>query len=145
MLYSKLKIAGINAEVAPGQWEYQVGITRGIECGDHMWLAKYILARVGEQYGVDVDFEPKPVLGDWNGSGCHTNFSTVKTRSEGGLDYIVKVCMPKMEKMHKEHIALYGEGNEKRLTGLHETSNMNSFNFKSRSRGCSVRIPVYTE
>jgi len=92
-----------------------------------------------------MDFEPKPVLGDWNGSGCHTNFSTIKTRSEGGLDYIVRECMPKMEKMHSEHIALYGEGNEKRLTGLHETSNMNTFNFKSRSRGCSVRIPVYTE
>jgi glutamine synthetase len=98
MIYAGLQIAGINGEVAPGQWEYQVGITRGIECGDHMWLAKYILGRVGEQFDVDVDFEPKPVQGDWNGSGCHTNFSTNKCREDGGYDYIVNECMPRMAK-----------------------------------------------
>jgi glutamine synthetase len=92
-----------------------------------------------------MDYEPKPILGDWNGSGCHTNFSTNKTRDDGGLDYIIRECMPAMAKFHKESIALYGEGNEKRLTGLHETSSMDSFTFKVRSRGSSVRIPVYTE
>jgi glutamine synthetase len=65
MLYAGLKVAGINGEVAPGQWEYQIGITRGIECGDHMWLARYIMGRVGEKYGVDCDFEPKPVKGNF--------------------------------------------------------------------------------
>lgn len=110
-----------------------------------MWLARYIVARVGEQFGVDCDFEPKPVLGDWNGSGCHTNFSTKKCRETGGLDYIINECMPKMAKVHKECIYLYGEGNEHRLTGTHETSSIDEFSYKSRSRGASVRIPVYTE
>lgn len=77
-----------------------------------MWLAKYILGRVGEQFGVDVDFEPKPVQGDWNGSGCHTNFSTKKCREDGGFQYIIEECMPRMQKMHNSHIFLYGEGNE---------------------------------
>jgi glutamine synthetase len=144
-LYAGLKIAGINAEVAPSQWEYQVGITKGIECGDHMWLARYIVKRVGESYGVDCDFEPKPVRGDWNGSGCHTNFSTNKTRCEGGYDYIVKECMPKMARKHAEHITLYGDGNEARLSGTHETSSIHDFSFGSRNRACSVRIPVGTE
>lgn len=84
-------------------------------------------------------------LGDWNGSGCHTNFSFEKTRQAGGYQFIIDDCMPKMAKMHKEHLSLYGDGNSERLTGLHETSSMDAFSYKSRSRGASVRIPVFTE
>lgn len=99
-LKAGLKISGINAEVAPGQWEYQVGIAKGIELADHMWFARYIMERVGEDFGVCVDWEPKPVKGDWNGSGCHHNFSTVKTRAPGGLEYITKHCMEALDKTH---------------------------------------------
>lgn len=140
-----LIISGINAEVAPGQWEYQVGITKGIQCGDHMWLSRYILARIGEDFGVSIEFEPKPISnGDWNGSGCHTNVSTNKTRAEGGLKYITDTLMPLLGAKHSEHIVLYGEGNYKRLTGKHETASIDKFSFGVGNRGCSIRIPTYT-
>lgn len=139
-----MKISGINAEVAPGQWEYQVGITVGIECGDHFWMARYILTRLSEQYGVSIDFEPKPVKGDWNGSGCHMNFSTERTRNEGGLQFILEECMKKLSAKHKEHIVLYGEGNASRLTGAHETSSIDKFDYGEGNRGASIRIPILT-
>lgn len=102
------------------------------------------MARIGEDFGVCIDLEPKPVTGDWNGSGAHHNFSTVKTRSPGGLEYITGHCMSALEKTHKDTLKLYGEGNEKRLTGHHETSSMDKFSFGLGNRGCSCRIPVVT-
>jgi len=115
-----------------------------MECGDHLWMSRYLLYRLGEEFGTTVTFEPKPVPGDWNGSGCHMNFSTTKTREEGGLEYILDNCMKKMAQKHKEHIVLYGEGNIKRLTGSHETSSIDKFNFGEGNRAASVRIPVTT-
>ena len=109
-----------------------------------MWFARYIMDRVGESFGVCVDLEPKPVKGDWNGSGAHHNFSTNSTRNDGGLDYITNHCMPALEKSHHDVLKLYGEGNEHRLTGLHETSSMDRFSFGLGNRGCSCRIPVLT-
>jgi glutamine synthetase len=144
-LAAGLRISGVNAEVAPSQWEYQIGIAEGIEGGDHLWMSRYLLLRLGEEFGVDVVFEPKPIVGDWNGSGCHTNFSCESSRNEDGFKWILEVAMPRLKAKHHEHIYLYGEGNRKRLTGKHETASYTDFSYGVGSRGCSVRIPVPTQ
>merc|ERR1719169_112242 len=139
-LEAGVKLAGINAEVMPGQWEYQVGPCRGVEIGDHMTMARYIMFRVTELHDCVVTFDPKPMEGDWNGAGCHTNFSIKEMRAKGGYDVIIKVCEA-FGKVAKEHIAEYGEGNEKRLTGQHETCSINQFKYGVADRGASIRIP----
>jgi glutamine synthetase len=139
-----VKIAGINAEVMPGQWEYQIGPARGTEIGDHMMISRYIMLRVTELQGVVVSFSPKPMEGDWNGAGCHTNFSIKSMRENGGYEVITKVCEA-FGKVAKEHIEEYGEGNEKRLTGKHETCSIEQFKFGVADRGASIRIPRSAE
>ncbi len=143
-VYAGIKVSGLNAEVLPGQWEYQVGPCTGIESGDHMWISRYILHRVAEDFGVGVSFAPKPVSGDWNGSGAHTNYSTKAMREEGGYAVIV-AAIERLAKKHKEHIECYGADNDKRLTGHHETASITKFSYGVANRGASVRIPRETE
>lgn len=142
-LKAGIQLSGINAEVAPGQWEFQIGPVTGIDAADQLWMARYILERIAEKHGTYIVYDPKPLQGDWNGSGGHTNFSTVATRSPGGLEVIIK-SMKRFEERHQEHMMVYGSGNQERMSGLHETSSYDSFSYAIASRGASIRIPSET-
>ena len=131
---------GINAEVAKGQWEFQVFGKGSKRAADQIWVARYILQRCCEAYGVDVEYHCKPFTGDWNGSGMHCNFSTAKLRDEGGEAYF-KSLMDQFEKNCGAHIAVYGPDNHMRLTGDHETQSIDKFSWGVADRGASVRVP----
>lgn len=137
-----LNVEGINAEVAAGQWEFQIFAKGAKRAGDEIWVARYLLERIGEKYGVYVNYHCKP-LGDldWNGSGMHANFSNTLLRTAGSKEIFDKVCEA-FRPVVKEHIEVYGAHNELRLTGKHETASIHDFSYGVSDRGASIRIPV---
>ncbi|OAM89605.1 glutamine synthetase beta-grasp domain-containing protein [Termitidicoccus mucosus] len=139
-IHAGINHEGINAEVAKGQWEFQIFGKGSKTAADEMWVARYILERLGEKYGIDVEWTCKPIRGDWNGSGMHSNFSTKFMREKGGKEYFEKL-MDAFRKHHDEHIAVYGPDNHLRLTGLHETQSIDKFSYGLADRGSSIRIP----
>ena len=147
-LQTDIAYYGMNAEVMPGQWEFQIGYrgdakesASAIDMADQTWLARWLLYRIGEEFGISVSLDNKPVKGDWNGAGMHVNVSTVDTRSKSKGKAAIEAATEALSQKHAEHIALYGAGLGERLTGDHETCDINTFKVGDADRGCSIRIP----
>lgn len=142
-LEAGIEIGGTNAEVTASQWEFQIGPLPATQVSDQLWMARYILQRITEEHGCCATFHPKPMR-TWNGSGGHTNFSTVEMRHDiherRSMDVITDACA-RLKANHAEHMAVYGEFNEARMTGLHETSSMHECTWGVSDRGRSIRIP----
>jgi glutamine synthetase len=143
-LAAGINVEGINAEVATGQWEFQVFAKGAKAAGDQVWVARYLLERTAEKYNVAINWHCKPLgATDWNGSGMHANFSNSLLRNAGSREIFESVCNA-FAPVVKEHIAVYGADNHLRLTGKHETQSIDKFSFGVSDRGASIRIPIAT-
>ena len=142
-LEAGINVEGINAEVATGQWEFQIFAKGAEQAGDQIWIARYLLERTAEKYGLSINWHPKPLKGDWNGSGMHANFSNSALRTAGAKDVYDTICEA-FGPVIKEHIAVYGADNDQRLTGAHETQSIDKFSYGVSDRGASIRIPIAT-
>jgi glutamine synthetase len=147
-LYAGIAICGMNLEVVKGQGEFQIGPITALDIGDQLWVARYILYRIAEKYGLTISINDKPVtIIEANGSGCHTNFSTKNMReNDNGYDFIIEACEKICKKTNlnpQKYLEEYGniEENKKRLTGHHETSSWEKCEFDLSHRGKSIRIP----
>ena len=142
-LKAGINFEGINQEVACGQWEFQLFAKGAKKAGDELWVARYLLDRLTEEYGYYIEYHPKPIKGDWNGSGMHCNFSNSILRNCGSKEIYEDIC-ESFRSVTKEHIDVYGEFNDQRLTGKHETASINDFSYGVSDRGASIRIPIIT-
>jgi glutamine synthetase len=143
-LEAGINVEGINSEVATGQWEFQIFAKGARAAGDQIWVARYLIERVSEKYGISVNWHCKPLGNlDWNGSGMHANFSNSLLRTAGSEEVYKKVCEA-FRPVIKDHIAVYGADNHLRLTGKHETASINDFTYGVSDRGASIRIPIAT-
>lgn len=138
-----INFEGINQEVACGQWEFQIFAKGAKQAGDELWVARYLLDRLTENYGYYIEYHPKPIKGDWNGSGMHVNFSDGMMRDEGGETLLTSICEA-FGRNIESHMSVYGAHNEQRLTGLHETQSIDQFSYGVSDRGASIRIPIGT-